>query len=169
VALAARDYWPDVTLSLNWYEIDTAGISPVANGQDAYSMGVGVNLPLCRSRLDAAVREARYRTASSTRQYALTRDELRTEVQSLYAQFLEHDQVLEILDREILPRAGQALDLSIEAYRTGQVAFEQLIDTYRTLLEYRIDHRRRQAMREQAVAALERAVGCVITGESSSQ
>ena len=55
------------------------------------------------------------------------------------------------------------MDLSIEAYRTGRVSFEQLIDTYRTLLNYRIDYHRRLALREQAIASLERAVGSAVT------
>ena len=162
-ALAMRNYWPDVTFSVNWHEIDSQGISPVADGRDAFSLGVGVDLPVYRTRLNAAVREARYQAASTTRRYAAARDQLLAEVQTLYAQFVEHDQVLAILDSEILPRAGRTLDLSIEAYRDRGLEFQQLIDTYRTLLDYRIDHHKRVAMREQAIASLERAVGCAIT------
>jgi len=162
-ALASRNYWPDVNFSLNWYEIDSQGLSPVANGHDAFSLGVGVNLPVYRTRLDAAVREARYRAASTTRRYAAARDRLLAEVQTLYAQFVEHDQTLAILDSEILPRAARTLDLAIEAYRDRGLQFQQLIDTYRTLLNYRIDFHKRVAMREQAIASLERAVGCAIT------
>lgn len=163
--LAQREYWPDVTLGLNWFEIGPTGLSPVANGRDAYSLGVGVNLPIYRNRLDAAVREAQNQTAQSTRRYAAACDQFRADVQSLYAQFAEHHQVLAILETEIVPRAQQTFDLSVEAYRTGRADFQQLIDVYRTLLTYRIDAHKRLAMREQAVAALERAVGCALTAE----
>lgn len=163
IDLACREYWPDVTIGLNWYEIGSSGISPLASGRDAYSLSVGVNLPIYRKRLDAAVREARYKTISSARRYAAARDEVRSEVQVLYAQFIEQHKILAILEKEILPRAGQALDLTIEAYRTGTQEFQQLIDSYRTLLDYRIDYHKREAMREQAIASLERAVGCAIT------
>ena len=163
IALAKRDYWPDVTLSFNWYDIGSQGLSPVADGRDAYSLGVGVNLPLYRTRLNAAVREAQCKTASTARSYAAAEDNIQAEVQSIHAQYREQDQILTILESEILTRAGQALDLSIEAYRTGRVSFEQLIDTYRTLLNYRIDYHRRLALREQAIASLERAVGSAVT------
>jgi len=162
-ALACREYWPDVTLSFNWHEIGASGLSPVATGDDAYSLGVGVNLPLYRKRLDAAVREAQNRRASSARRHAAARDRFQAEVSALYAQFREHDRILAILDSEIVPRAGQTLELSTEAYRTGRVGFQQLIDTYRTLLNYRIDYHQRKAAREQAIASLERAVGCAAT------
>ena len=163
IAVAEREYWPDVTLGLSWYSIRSEGISPVANGRDAYAVGVGVNLPLYRQRLDATVREARCRTASSNRRYAAARDQVRAEVEVLYARFTEHHRVLEILESEILPRAEQGFELSTEAYRTGRQDFQQLVDSYRTLLDYRIDFHRRVAMREQAIASLERAVGCSIT------
>ena len=162
-ALACREYWPDVTLSFNWHEIGTPGLSPVATGDDAYSLGVGVNLPLYRKRLDAAVREAQHRRASSARRHAAARDRFQAEVLALYSQFREHDRILAILESEIVPRAGQTLELSTEAYRTGRVGFQQLIDAYRTLLNYRIDYHQRKAAREQAIASLERAVGCAAT------
>ena len=163
--LARRGYWPDVTLSFNWHDIGPAGLSPVSNGRDACSLGVGMNLPLCRTRLDAAVREARYKTASSVRRYAAARDRLGTEVRTLHAQFTEQDQILSVLESDILPRAVQTLDLSIEAYRLGRMQFQQLIDVYRTLLDYRIDFHRRAALRGQAIASLQRAVGCAVTAE----
>ena len=162
-ALACRNYWPDVTVGLNWYDIGATGLSPVANGQDAYSLGVGVNLPIYRNRLDAAVREAQYRNSSDHRRYAAERDQVRSEVDALYAQFQQQHQILGVLETEILPRSSQMLELTIESYRTGTQDFQQLIDIYRTLLDYRIDYHKRTAMREQAIASLERAVGCAVT------
>jgi len=161
--LASRNYWPDATLSFNWHGIGSEGLSPVADGRDAYSLGVGVNLPIYRKRLDAAAREARCKTASTSRAYAAKKDDIQAEIIATHAKFSEHDQILSILEKEILPRAGQAFDLSVEAYRTGRVEFEQLIDTYRTLLNYRIDYHRREALRGQAMATLERAVGSAVT------
>ena len=156
-----------MTVSFNWHEIGTDAISPVANGRDAYSLGLGVNLPLYRNRLDAAVREARYNTAASRRRYLSAGDRFGAEVESLYAQFSEHQQLLAILEKEILPRAERTLDLSVESYRTGRIQYQQLIDTYELLLNYRIDYHKRVAMRAQAIASLERAVGCAVTGETA--
>ena len=162
--LACREYWPDVTASVNWFAIGSPGLSPVATGDDAYSLGVGVNLPLYRSRLDAAVREAQYNTLRSTRQYEATRDKVRAEVQALYAQFVQHEKVLEILESQIVPQAGQSLDLSIEAFRVDRLEFQQLIDSYKMLLKYQVDKYRRESLRQQAIASLERAVGSALTG-----
>ncbi len=163
IALACKDYWPDVTVGFNWYEIGSQGLSPVANGRDASSLVLGVNLPIYRRRLDAAVRQARHKTSSSRYQYAATRDSINTEIQSLYAQFQQQHQILVVLDAEILPQARQTLELSMESYRTGRQDFQQLIDVYRSLLDFRIEYHRRTATREQTIASLERAVGCAVT------
>ncbi|MBN2296095.1 MAG: TolC family protein [Pirellulales bacterium] len=163
IALARKDYWPDVTVGFNWYEIGPQGLSPVADGRDATSLGIGLNMPIYRRRLDAAVRQARHNTSASRYQYAATRDSINTEIQSLYAQFQQQQQILAILDDEILPQSKQTLELALESYRTGRQDFQQLIDIYRRLLEFRIEYHRRAATREQAIASLERAVGCAVT------
>jgi outer membrane protein TolC len=163
VALARREYWPDLTVGFDWIQMGSKGMSPLATGEDSYSLDMGINLPLYRKRLNAAVREAQYNSARSAREYATTLDEVRREVVELYAQFTEHQQVLEILSGEIVPRAEQTLDLSIAAYNVGKLPFEQLIWNYRDLLDYRIDLHQREALREQAIASLERAVGCAVT------
>jgi len=163
IRLAQRDYWPDVNLGVNWYEIGPHGLSPVANGRDAFSLGIGVNLPIYRNRLDAAVREAQNRTAASRRRYAAERDQVRAEVSALYAEFREHDRMLGIVESEILPAAEQTLELATESYRNSQTSYQQLIDVYRTLLAYRIELHQHVAARGQAVASLERTVGCSIT------
>lgn len=165
ISLACRDYYPDVTFGFNWYEIGDSGISPVADGRDAYSLTAGVNLPIYRQRLNAAVREAQYKKTSSNRQYAASQDRFQTEILSLYAQFQEQDRIITILESRILQPAEQALELSTELYRTGKIEYEQLIDTFRTLLDFRVDYYRRFAQREQAIASLERAVGCEISSQ----
>ncbi len=167
VDLACRSYYPDATVSLNWYEIGTPGLSPVATGDDAFALGVGVNLPIYRSRLDAAVREAQYKASQSARRYAATQDQIRGEVAATYAQFVKHDRIMKILGSKIVPRAAQTLDLSIEAYGVRNLDFQKLIDNYTTYLRYQIDYYKQQALREQTIASLERVVGTSVVNRSA--
>ena len=166
VDLARHEYWPDVTTSLNWYEMGNGGLSPVSNGRDAFSLGVGVNLPIYRHRLDAAVREAENKLCATARRYDSVRDTYQAEIETLYAQFREHYLTLKILETDILPRAEETLRLTLESYRAGRADFQQLMDVYRTLLRYRVDLHRHLTLSEQALASLERAVGCAVTSDS---
>jgi outer membrane protein TolC len=166
--LACREYWPDITASVNWYEMGTGGLSPVSNGRDAFSIGVGVNLPIYRQRLNAAVQEAEDKLCATARSYDAVSDRFQTEIEMLYAHYREHYRTLKILESEILPRAEETLKLALESYRAGRADFQQLMDVYRTLLRYRIDLHRHLALSAQALASLERAVGCVVTSQGRS-
>jgi outer membrane protein TolC len=168
VELARRQYWPDVTTSFNWYEMGDQGVSPMANGRDAFSLGVGVNLPIYHKRIDAGVREARNKLCATARSYEATRDRFQTEIATLEAQFQEHHRTFEILEADILTRAEETLRLTLESYRAGRASFQQLIDVYRTLLRFRVDRHRHLALSEQAAASLERAVGCAVTSHEAA-
>jgi len=162
IDLANRNYWPDVNFGFNWNAMGSSGLSPVANGDDAFSLMVGVNLPIYKTKRDAAVQETQYRAWQSSQQYDATWDTLRAQVEQLYAQAVEHDRVLRILNDEIIRKAEQAFDISIEAYRVDRIGFQQLIDNYENLLRFQVDRYLRTTRREQANAQLERAVGCAV-------
>ncbi len=163
IALAQKNYYPDVTVGVNYYGIGSTGLSPVATGDDAFSLLVGVNLPIYREKLDAGVREAQFRAARTAQQYDALWDDVRAEVHTQHAQAIEDDRIAQILEENIIPKSQEALDLSFEAYRVDRITFQQLIENYKTLLRHRIEYHRRLAQRAQAIATLERAVGCAIT------
>jgi outer membrane protein TolC len=163
VDLACREYWPDITTSFHWYEMGDGGLSPVANGRDAFSIGVGINVPIYRHRLHAAVQEAETKLCATARRLDAVRDQFQAEIETLHTQFREHHRTLAILENEILPPAAETVRLALESYRAGRADFQQLIDAFRTLLRYRVEVHRHLALREQSLASLERAVGCAVT------
>jgi outer membrane protein TolC len=163
IALANKNYYPDVMVGFNWHAIGTTGLSPLATGEDAYALMVGVNLPIYRYKLNAGLREAEFKAAQTSQMYAAAWNDVHAEVHTLHAQAVEHDRVVKILNDDILPKSRQTLDLSIEAYRVDRITFQQLIDNYKTFLHHRLDYYRRLSHLEQTLATLERAVGCAIT------
>ncbi|MHC4107840.1 MAG: TolC family protein, partial [Planctomycetota bacterium] len=58
LALARLNRWPDLTLSFSYNLVDGDGVSPVANGDDQWWVGAGINLPIWFERLEAAEHEA---------------------------------------------------------------------------------------------------------------
>ncbi|HEX5472220.1 MAG TPA: TolC family protein [Lacipirellulaceae bacterium] len=162
IDLAQRDYFPDVTVGINWGAIGEHGLSPAANGDDDLSISLGMNLPIYMNKRRAEVREARLRAGQSSQEYEAAWDALRADVEQNYADVREQDAVLKILNQDILKKSQQTFDLSTEAYRVGRIGFQQFIDNYDTLLRLRIEYYMRTATREQAIARLERSVGCAI-------
>ncbi len=158
-ALARLDYMPDVTLGATWIDIASAGISPVANGRDAVLLTAGFNLPVYRKRLDSSVKSAEAKAVSTARSYDSMRDATLEEVMDLFTQVESQRDLLTLFQDDILPKARQTLEVSSLAYNAGEVDFLQLIDNWRQLLRYEVNHRRLDASLRQTLAELEQAVG----------
>jgi outer membrane protein TolC len=160
IELARLAYRPDFNLSVDWAEMTTRGaMAPTADGVDDVGIGVMVNLPIYRHRLDAMVRSAEAQTVSSARKYDALRDRTLKEVKDLFVQATSQYQLTKLFRDDIIPKAGQTLEVSRSAYQVGKVDFLQLVDNWRRLLQYRIMHRRLESQLRQTVAALERVVG----------
>lgn len=64
--LANLQYYPDVTLGLNWWIVsDDDALSLRANGRDNIGLYLSMNLPVWKDKLSAGVREAQARRAES--------------------------------------------------------------------------------------------------------
>ena len=159
VELARLNYLPDVTLGATWIDIASAGISPVANGDDAFLITAGINLPIYRKRLDSSVRSAEAQAVATAREYDSLRDATLEQVLDLFAQAHSHQDLLTLFREDILPKAQHTLEVSSGAYNTGEVDFLQLIDNWRQLLRYQVSFYRLEASSHQVMAQLERVIG----------
>lgn len=163
VRLAELQYFPDITVGLSWQAIDrNAAISPVANGNDNVAFTIGVNLPVWRQRLDAAVRSAEQRLIAAGHAYDSERDETFRQIKRLHVQALALQQQLRVYSEQILPRAQQTLKISVADYRVAKVDFDQIIDNWSDLLRDQLLEAQLKALLGQALASLERAVGCAL-------
>lgn len=157
--LARLDYFPDVTLGATWIDTASAGISPVTNGRDSFLIGVNVNLPIYRKRLESAVRSAETKTVSTARQYDAVKDQTLQEIKDLFEQATSQEELLRLFREDIIPKARQTLEQSIAAYQVGEVDFLQMIDNWRELLRFHITEKRLEAQLRQSLASLARVLG----------
>ncbi len=169
VQLARLDYKPDVTLGLNWINVANSGLSPVANGDDAFLMSAGINMPIYRKRLDSQIRSAEAKVVATARQYDALKDNTLEEVTDLFAKVESQKELLVLFEDDILPKARLTLEVSSRAYNVGEVDFLQLIDNWRELLRYEISYRRQEASLQQSLAQLERVVGGVLVSSYAMQ
>ncbi len=161
VDLARLDYLPDVRLSGMWMGMampDNGMNGPPETG-NAFLLGVGMNLPIYRKRLDAGVREAEALVVASARQYDSLRDQTQEEVKDLFGQIQSQQELLRLLREEIVPKADQTFEVSLRAYEVGEVTFLQLVDNWRQLLRFQISTHRLEAQLRQSLARLERTIG----------
>ena len=159
--LAALDYNPDFSAGASWdYMTTDQAIAPTADGFDNFGLIVGVSLPVWRDRLRAGVREAEHRAVQSARSYDAERDDTFRQIRRLIAQADASERQIRLFRESIVPKAEQTLRVSIAEYRTGGVSFLQVIDNYSELLTFQIQLARLETGLGQALASLERVVGC---------
>lgn len=156
---ARLNYFPDVTFGLTWIDTANAGISPVTNGQDAFLLSAGVNLPIYKKRLAAAVRESEAAAVAGAREYDSLKVQTMQEVKDLFAQATSQQELLRLFTDDIIPKAEQTLEQSIRSYQVGEVDFLQMIDNWRQLLRFHVGEKQLEAQLRQSVASLARVVG----------
>lgn len=161
--LARLDYYPDATLGLNYDVMTTQdAMDPLADGKDNVGIVAGVSVPLWQDRLRAGVREAEHRVVESARRYDAERDDTFRQVRRYAAAAEAADRQRMLYRESILPGAAQAREVSVADYRTGRTDILQVVDNYRALLAFEIQVARSEADLGQALASLDRVVGCEV-------
>lgn len=164
VERAKLDYYPDVAFQFGWGEMTTnRAIAPSADGIDNLSIGFGVNLPVYRTRLNAAVREAEATTVARAREYDQMKDETQREVKALLAQANTQRDTSELFRDSIIPKTQQALEVTMRGYQVGETEFADLIANWRELLRFHLTAIQLDAQYRQTLASLERAVGGAVS------
>jgi outer membrane protein TolC len=158
-SLAELENYPDLTLGFNWISTSSSGISPVANGDDAFMLTLGMNLPVYKKRIDAGVREAQTRALANTRKYDRLKDETMEGVADLFAKIKSQQENLRLFRNDIIPKQNLTLEQSIDDYQVGKVDFLQLIENWRQLLRFHIAEKRFETDLHQSLAALARQIG----------
>lgn len=158
--LARLQYFPDVTLNGMWGGMSTSGASsPVADGIGMFNLGAQVNVPLYRKKLAAGVHEAEAQTVSSAREYDALKDRTAAEIKDLFTMAISQRDLVKLFRSDIVPKSEQTLQVSFEAYRTGQTDFLQLLDNWRELLKFQIMLHQQESQLRQTLSTLERVVG----------
>ncbi len=159
VALAGLNRWPDLTVGFNYNLVDSEGLSAVANGEDQWWVGFGVNLPIWTQRLDAAEYEAQRGVLEGIAALGETRNRIAFRVRDALAR-VESEQRQATLFRDvIIPQAQQTVDASLSGYQAGRLGFITLVDNWRKLLDFHLMYHRSLARLEQSFAELQEAVG----------
>lgn len=169
VCLAELESYPDLTYGFNWISTSTDGISPVRNGNDAFMLTLGMNLPVYGNRIDAGVREAQTRALANAKKYDRLKDEKMESVADLFAKIKNQQENLRLFRNDIIPKQELTLEQSVEDYQVGKVDFLQMIENWRQLLRFHITEKRFETDLQQSLAALARQIGSFELSESVTQ
>ena len=159
VRLAKLQYWPDFNVGALLTFISGSGLSPVASGEDAFSLSLGLSLPVWLERLRAGVLESNARVLAGAERYRGARNDVFFAIQDLFFKVDAAHRSAILLRDGILPRARQTVEVSESGYQAGEVDFTTLIDNWRRLLDLTLAYHSALATLEQRVAELEQVLG----------
>jgi len=160
IDLARQDYFPDLTLGLNYIDTDRARMRGVrGSGKDPIIGMMSVTVPIWHEKYRARVREARARHLAALSAQTERENTLASEVSRAFFDYDDADSRFRLYENTLLPKAKETLASYEAAFRTGTAGFLDLIDAQQVLLEFELTSERAIADRAQHLAKLEMLLG----------
>ncbi len=160
IALARKDFFPDVTFGLQWIDTASRSVDGLGdNGKDAVIGSFSVNLPVWGNKYGAGVREAEARRAAASERRADRERELASGVALALYKFQDAVRKVNLYGNGLVPKGNESLAATFTAYESGEADSLDLLDAQRTLLDFRLAYQRALADQEQRLAESEMLVG----------
>ncbi len=156
VAVAMKEYYPDVEF---FGRYDTFWQPSSTQGDLRGQVGVNLNMPLYRGRLNAAVREAMFRVSRRRSEYEQRVLDIQYEVVTAYEQLEESRRTLRLFSERLIPAAEQNIAAARANYESNTASFLELATAQRQVITLREEQEAALAMFHTRLAELERATG----------
>jgi outer membrane protein, heavy metal efflux system len=152
VELARKDFYPDFTVSLTYY--NRPGMP------EMYGVNVGVKIPIYFwQKQRPAVAEATSSARAERERLENATALLFFRVKDRYLAVTTAQRLLKLYGTTIIPQSSLSLESAISGYEAGKVDFLTLLDNLVTLLNYELGYYEQLGNVEKAIAALEPFVG----------
>jgi outer membrane protein TolC len=152
IALAKKNFYPDVGIGVMWENMDKPG-------RDGVAMVFQMNLPLWRDSYRGAVRQAKAEASSIEHRKIDTENTLLASAAQSYYEYNDSIRRIRLYRDTLIPKGKELLMASETAYKAGEVDFLSLIDSQRLLLDYYLSYERAMADNRQKLAELEMLAG----------
>lgn len=158
-ALARKAFWPDVTVGLQYIDIQSSDLTLTMTGRDALAVSLGIKVPLWRDKLKAQVSEAQIEARRAETQLEALQLDIHTRLADLRHRYQRQQRQLTLLGDTLIPQAETALEATLNAYSTGRTDFLDLLDAERTLFQLQMEYEATYARSLTTTATLERTLG----------
>jgi outer membrane protein TolC len=125
VKLAKKEFRPDLALEAGY--MNRGGLDPM------WQAGVGLSLPLYRTRPRSGVSEAQARVRASERGAQAVQLLLRFRTQERVAQIKTTERIAGLYGQSIIPQDQLSVDAAISNYQVGKIPFVTVLEALSTL------------------------------------
>ncbi|MDJ0841528.1 MAG: TolC family protein [Acidobacteriota bacterium] len=160
VKLAGLARYPDFKLGVEWINTGSAVMPGViGSGDDPLILKVGVNLPVNRRVYKARKTAAAYRATAYQQQRRHEKVALEASLVEARFQFDDAQRKIALYRDRILPKAEEALNVSLASFQAGKADYLDLIDAEKALLEFQLALDEARADRFASAARIEALQG----------
>lgn len=160
ITLARKEYFPDVTLGMDYIETGPARMPGTRDsGKDPVSAMVSVNVPIWHGKYAAGVREAQAQHWAALKAKADRRNQLGADLTMIVYRLRDAERKTDLYGHTLVPKAQEALKTTETAFAAGRATFSDLVDAERVFLEFRLLTERARADHAQRLAELEALIG----------
>lgn len=155
--LTKLDRVPDVTVGLEWMQTDEAIMATPGSGDDPVVLTVGVNLPVWRGQLKARERAVAAEIEGyEAKQHAIWQELVNTLTNARF-QYRDAARRYRLYQQQIMPKAQEALEVTLAAFENGKTNFSAVIDAEEALLDFQLTLEKAQMERFKAWATIRAA------------
>jgi len=160
---------PDFAFAAGYAMVDDAGLSPVANGDDQWWVGVGVSLPLWWGAYRSAEAEAvAMQRAAGLERRALA-DRLQRVVHTAWLAYQSVRDQRALFSAELLPLAAHGIELERAGFAAGNAEAADVLRALRRALALELQDRALLRRQGEAWAELIASAGLIVLPEVSDE
>ena len=153
VELAGKQFYPDLTVSLDYIHIGGD------RGENPLMAMASLNLPLWRSSYEAGERAAKLGYQAALQGVADEKNRLAAELELALYKRRDAQSRSTLYRDSLLPKAEQALNVTQRSFAADRSDFLAVIDAQRTLLEFQLAYERARTDQALHGAEIEKLVG----------
>lgn len=149
--LSRMGYLPDFMGTYKWIDrnMDNAG----------WEAMLGINLPLYFWKQIYSVKEKGYQEEAAKENYQSEINEISYRLKKIWTELNTFRRLINLYKETIIPQAEQGLKSAEIAYQANKLSFLELLDTQRSLLDFRLEYYQYVAEYEKSLAELEMILG----------
>jgi len=157
--LARREYVPNLTLGVQYFQIGNGETASPDDGQDAWMVTAGINLPIWFGKNRSTIGESAGRLQAAQDDYRRAVAAADFEVKDAYFKLIAARRQIELHETNLLPQARQAAEATRVDYETGRADFSVFLNREMSILEVRLSYLTAIANYRKSLAQLANAVG----------
>ena len=166
VRLAELKNRPSLTLNSTHVLTGDATGNVADSGKDAWMVGVGISLPVWRSRNRSRVEEAELRHASAVQQQRTIENETRAALRAVYFRLKNARRLIELYEKSLIPQAAQAMEVAEQWHDTEVNDIAGFLETQGVWFNFNLARLRAVTDYQQYLVRLEQLTGGLVPESS---